>query len=87
MKVGFIGAGRMATTMGRHFLTAGHEIVLSNSKGPESLCVVVAELGPGASAGAKQHVSSGSVHHVDCNPSDVAQSPPGIAGNAAIISM
>ena len=60
MKVGFIGAGRMATTMGRHFLTAGHEIVLSHSKGPESLSEAVAELGPGASAGSKQQA-------VDCD--------------------
>jgi predicted dinucleotide-binding enzyme len=57
MKVGFIGAGRMATTMGRHFINAGHEIVLSNSKGPESLSALVAELGAGASAGTRQQAA------------------------------
>ena len=35
MKVGLIGAGRMATTIGRHLIGAGHEVVLSSSRGPE----------------------------------------------------
>ena len=60
MKVGFLGAGRMATTMGRHFISAGHEVVLSNSKGSESLSGIVTDLGPRASAGTKQQA-------VDCD--------------------
>ncbi|KMK69056.1 NADPH-dependent F420 reductase [Puniceibacterium sp. IMCC21224] len=57
MKVGFIGAGCMATTMGRHLINAGHEVVLSSSRGPEALAVLVAELGPAASAGSKQEAA------------------------------
>src|SRR5580698_5668611 len=57
MKVGFIGAGRMATTIGRHLIGAGHEVVLSNSRGPEALAGVVAELGPAASAGSKREAA------------------------------
>jgi hypothetical protein len=53
MKVGFIGAGNVATTFGRHLIDAGHEIVISNSRGPETLSGLVADLGPNASAGAK----------------------------------
>ena len=45
MKVGFIGAGRMATTIGRHLIGAGHEVVLSSSRGPEALAGLVADLG------------------------------------------
>lgn len=60
MKIGFIGAGRMATTVGRHLINAGHEIVLSNSRGAETLSAVVGELGPRASAGTKQQA-------VDCD--------------------
>jgi predicted dinucleotide-binding enzyme len=60
VKVGFVGAGRMATTMGRHFVAAGHQVVLSHSKGPEGLSAIVAELGPGARAGTKQQA-------VDCD--------------------
>lgn len=54
MKIGFIGAGKMATTFGRHLINAGHSIVISNSRGPETLPGLVADLGPGASAGTKQ---------------------------------
>jgi predicted dinucleotide-binding enzyme len=37
MKVGFIGAGNVTHTIGRHLITAGHTIVVSNSRGPETL--------------------------------------------------
>jgi predicted dinucleotide-binding enzyme len=57
MKVGFIGAGNVARTFGRHLLTAGHTIVASNSRGPETLADFVADLGPGAIAGTKQEAA------------------------------
>src|SRR6202012_3915611 len=37
MKVGFIGAGNVTGTFGRHLITAGHTLVVSNSRGPETL--------------------------------------------------
>jgi 8-hydroxy-5-deazaflavin:NADPH oxidoreductase len=57
MKVGFIGAGNVTRTIGRHLLNAGHTIVLSNSRGPETLADFVADLGPGAIAGTKQQAA------------------------------
>ena len=57
MRIGFIGAGRMATTIGRHLVNAGHDIVMSSSRGPEALAGVVADLGPTASAGSKQQAA------------------------------
>ncbi len=54
MKIGFIGAGTVATTFGRHLINAGHDIVISNSRGPETLAGIVADLGPGATSGTKQ---------------------------------
>ena len=57
MKVGFIGAGTVTGTFGRHLLTAGHTIVVSNSRGPETLADFVADLGPGATAGTKQQAA------------------------------
>ncbi len=57
MKVGFIGAGNVTLTIGRHLLTAGHTIVVSNSRGPETLADFVADLGPGAFAGTKQQAA------------------------------
>jgi hypothetical protein len=57
MKVGFIGAGNVTATIGRHLIKAGRTIVVSNSRGPETLGKFVAELGPGASAGTKQQAA------------------------------
>src|ERR1700730_11087356 len=57
MKVGFIGAGNVTRTFGRHLINAGHTIVVSNSRGPETLADFVADLGSGGLAGTKQQVS------------------------------
>ena len=48
--VGFIGSGHMSVAIARLAVTAGHRVVLSNSRGPETLASAVAELGPLASA-------------------------------------
>ena len=55
MRIGFIGAGNVTKTFGRHLMNAGHEIIVSNLRGPETLAGLVAELGPGATAGTKAH--------------------------------
>lgn len=43
MKVGIIGAGTVGTTLGEHFAAAGHEILITNSRGPGSLSERLAE--------------------------------------------
>jgi 8-hydroxy-5-deazaflavin:NADPH oxidoreductase len=53
MKIGFIGAGNVTRTFGRHLITAGHTIVVSNSRGPKTLADFVADLGPSATAGTR----------------------------------
>lgn len=50
MKIGFIGSGRIGSTLAKLAIGAGHTVVLSNSRGPETLADVVAQLGPSASA-------------------------------------
>jgi len=45
MRIGIIGAGHIGGTLARHFVDAGHEVALSNSRGPATLGDVVAELG------------------------------------------
>jgi 8-hydroxy-5-deazaflavin:NADPH oxidoreductase len=57
MRIGFIGAGTVTRTFGRHLINAGHEIIVSNSRGPETLAGLVADLGPGATAGTKTHAA------------------------------
>ena len=49
--VGIIGAGRIGQAMAKTALRAGRQVVISNSRGPESLSTVVQELGEGVSAG------------------------------------
>lgn len=46
MKVGIIGAGNIGTTAARLFTKAGHEVAISNSRDPDSLRDLTAELGP-----------------------------------------
>ena len=50
MKIGILGAGRIGAAAAHLFLTAGHEVAISNSRGPESLRELAAELGPRAHA-------------------------------------
>ena len=47
---GFIGSGNIGTTVARLAVAAGHDVVLSNSRGPQSLADVVEDLGPHARA-------------------------------------
>jgi 8-hydroxy-5-deazaflavin:NADPH oxidoreductase len=45
MRIGFIGAGHIGGTLAKLLAGAGHEVVVSNSRGPETLTDLVAELG------------------------------------------
>ena len=49
--VGILGAGVAGKAVARFFLTAGRNVVISNSRGPDSLGEVIAGLGVGAEAG------------------------------------
>jgi predicted dinucleotide-binding enzyme len=48
--IGLVGAGRIGSQIARLAVANGYHVVLSNSRGPESLSSLVAELGPGARA-------------------------------------
>lgn len=47
---GFIGSGAIATHVARGLIKVGHEVLMSNSRGPASLELLVAELGERAKA-------------------------------------
>jgi 8-hydroxy-5-deazaflavin:NADPH oxidoreductase len=51
MKVGIIGAGRIGGGIARQFTGAGHEVLLSFSRDPQSLQRLAAEIGANAAAG------------------------------------
>jgi 8-hydroxy-5-deazaflavin:NADPH oxidoreductase len=48
--IGFIGAGHIGSQVARLAVGSGYAVVISNSRGPETLTSLVAELGPNARA-------------------------------------
>ena len=50
MQIGIIGSGMIGATTARLFAAAGHSVILSNSRGPDSLRDLVAGIGNGAKA-------------------------------------
>jgi 8-hydroxy-5-deazaflavin:NADPH oxidoreductase len=56
--VGFIGSGHIGGTVARLSVAAGYDVVLSNSRGPETLAELVGELGPSARAVTSEEAAS-----------------------------
>src|SRR6476620_4070224 len=50
MKIGIIGAGHIGGNAARLFVKAGHQVAISNSRGPQTLADLVEELGDNAEA-------------------------------------
>ena len=50
MRVGIIGSGSIGATAARLFARAGHEVAISNSRGPETLQELVEDIGSRAQA-------------------------------------
>lgn len=45
MKIGIVGAGQIGGTLTRRLTSLGHEVLVANSRGPESLAELAAETG------------------------------------------
>ena len=56
--IGLIGSGHIGSTVARLAVDAGHQVVLSNSRGPETLQDVVAGLGAGARAATAEEAAA-----------------------------
>jgi 8-hydroxy-5-deazaflavin:NADPH oxidoreductase len=41
MRIGIVGAGHIGGTLAKLFLGAGHDVAVSNSRGPETLTAFV----------------------------------------------
>ncbi len=50
MNIGIIGAGNVGVTAAKLFSRSGHQVALSNSRGPETLTQKVKDLGPNVTA-------------------------------------
>lgn len=56
--IGLIGAGHIGGTLARIAVAAGLEVVVSNSRGPQTLVDLVTELGDAARAGTTQEAAA-----------------------------
>ena len=59
--VGIIGAGRLGQAMARTAIRAERDVVIANSRGPDSLASVVSALGDGVSAGTVEEASAAGI--------------------------
>ena len=58
MKIGIIGAGHIGGTLAKLFAIAGHEVALSNSRGPETLSETVLDVGYGVIAATAEEAAT-----------------------------
>jgi len=58
MRIGLIGAGRIGGTLAELAVGHGRDVVVSNSRGPQTLADLIAQLGEHAVAGTGSSPSS-----------------------------
>jgi predicted dinucleotide-binding enzyme len=76
--IGFIGSGNIGSQVARKAVENGYEVVMSNSRGPETLAGLVAELGPRARAATvEEAAASGDVVVVSIPFKAIADLPVG----------
>ncbi|HUN42990.1 MAG TPA: NAD(P)-binding domain-containing protein [Acetobacteraceae bacterium] len=85
MKIGFLGAGSVTRTIGRHLITAGHTIVVSNSRGPATLADFTADLGPGAIAATREQAADSEAVILATNWVNVPEALKGIDWRGRIL--
>jgi len=75
--IGLIGAGRIGSQVARLAIAAGYDVVISNSRGPETLTALVKELGPRARAAtALEAAKSGELVVVTIPLKNIRSVPP-----------
>jgi predicted dinucleotide-binding enzyme len=77
--VGIIGAGRIGQAIARTALRAGRQLVIANSRGPQSLTSLVRELGEGASAGTVEDAAAADIVVLAVMWPDVPRAVEGLA--------
>jgi 8-hydroxy-5-deazaflavin:NADPH oxidoreductase len=83
--VGIIGAGRLGQAMARTARRAGRNVVIANSRGPESLASVVSVLGEGVSAGTPGEAASAGMVVVAVPWDRVPEAVQGLEWNGQIV--
>jgi 8-hydroxy-5-deazaflavin:NADPH oxidoreductase len=57
MNIGIVGSGNIGATAARIFANVGHDVAVSNSRGPDSLVPLVEEIGSNARAATVEEVA------------------------------
>ena len=83
--IGLIGSGNIGSTVARLAVDAGHDVVLSNSRGPETLQELVADLGPHARAASVEEAADAGDLVVVTVPLEAVESLPADALRDAIV--
>lgn len=73
MKIGIIGAGALGANVARALARKGIAATISNSRGPDSLGALVAELGPSITAGTTAEAASADIVLVAVRWSDLSK--------------
>ncbi|APU16117.1 NADPH-dependent F420 reductase [Actinoalloteichus fjordicus] len=83
--IGFIGAGHIGGGLARRAVATGYDVVISNSRGPETLRDLVAELGEQATAGTTAEAAEAPIVVVSIPlKAYVAVPPAAVAGRIVI---
>src|SRR6266498_2361312 len=83
--VGIIGAGRLGVAVARTGLRAGRDVVIANSRGPDSLTSVVSMLGERATAGTVEQAAAAGIVVIAVPWSRVSDAVRGLAWNGQIV--
>ena len=83
--VGIIGAGRIGQAMAQTALRAGRQVAIANSRGPESLTLVVEALGDGVSAGTVKDAGAADIVVLAVPWAQVSQAVEGLEWDGRIV--
>jgi 8-hydroxy-5-deazaflavin:NADPH oxidoreductase len=61
MNIGVIGAGGIGQAFAGHAAKAGYEVIISNSRGADSLASAAKRLGPNVKAGTREEAAQADV--------------------------
>ena len=80
MRIGFIGAGNIGGTLARHLAKLGHQVSIANSRGPESLTALAAEIGA-TPVSVVDAANAGEIVIISIATKAVADLPPNLFAN------
>lgn len=85
MQIGILGAGHIGTAIARTLARAGIAVSIANSRGPQSLAPLVAELGPSVTAATPEQVAQADLVFVAIGWSKLPQALKGLDLSGRIV--